>query len=347
MTYNIKAAILKKNKSPLEIVNFTSPSLLSGQILVKIYYTAICRSQLMEIDGFRGFDKYLPHMLGHEGSGIVVKVGNDVTKFKVGDEVVLSWIKGEGIDSGGGSIQVNKQIINFGPISTFSNYSIISENRLIKKPEGFCFKLATLFGCALPTGCGIVINETMVMESSSIAIIGLGGVGMASLLMCIALKYKNIVVIDNSIERLKLAKKLGVKHALDSSKINIKNEVRKIFSDGVDFCVEAAGFVNSIELGFSILKEKSGSLVFASHPKEGEFIKILPHELIKGKKIRGSWGGDVYPDDDIPKIGKILLPYKDKLSELITKVYPLANINDALDDMREKKVLRPIIKMEH
>lgn len=347
MTYNVKAAILKKNNKPLELIKFTPPNLKKGQLLVKIYYSAICRSQLMEIEGLRGVDKYLPHMLGHEGSGVVVEVGKDVTKFNKGDEVVLSWIKSTGLETGGGTLDADGMKINYGPISTFSNYSIISENRLIKKPEGFSFKLATLFGCALPTGSGIVKNEIKMKNNSSVAIIGLGGIGMAALLMCIALNKKNIVAIDNSEERLSQAKKFGIAITLNANDINLQDKIQKIFPCGIDFCIEAAGFVKSIELGFSFLNKKTGSLVFASHPKEGDFIKINPHELISGKKIKGSWGGSVKPDKDIPEFGKIFSPYKDKLNQLISKVYSLNEINIALDDMRNKRVLRPLIKMEH
>lgn len=347
MGLNVKAAVLRKINNPLDIVNFIMPDLKKGEVLVKIFYSGICRSQLMEIDGLRGVDKYLPHMLGHEGSGEVLKTSEGVTKFKIGDEVVLSWIKSEGLDSKGGAIKIDSDIINYGPISTFSNYSIISENRLIKKPRGYSFKLATLFGCALPTGSGIIKNEINIKNNSSIVIIGLGGIGMSAVLMSIALGNENIIAIDTSNERLEKVKEYGVKYIINGNDNDIKGKVKKIFSDGVDFCVEAAGYVSSIELGFSLLNINHGSLVFASHPQNGDYIKLLPHELISGKKIKGSWGGGVRPDIDIPMFGKILFPIKEKLNDMVSKTYQLDNINDALDDMRNQKVIRPIIKMEH
>ena len=157
---NFTAAVLTKNNSPLKIINklkFTK--LRKGQVLVRILHSAICRSQIMEIEGKRGKDKYLPHLLGHEGAGIVHGVGAGVKKITKGDKIFLSWIKGKGLDSGGTKIKNQKKTINAGPITTFSNFSVISENRCFKIPKGFLLKKSVIFGCAVPTGAGIILNE--------------------------------------------------------------------------------------------------------------------------------------------------------------------------------------------
>ena len=131
MSVKFKAAVLRKHNHPLEIVNLQIPPLKKGQVLVKIYYSGVCRSQLMEVEGNRGVDRYLPHMLGHEGTGEVVEIGKDVNKFKIKDKVVLTWIKGEGLEAGGGTLINGNQTINYGPISTFANYSIIHQTLLL------------------------------------------------------------------------------------------------------------------------------------------------------------------------------------------------------------------------
>ena len=158
---SIRAAVLTKLGNPLEIIEgIEVPELRPGQVLVKVSYAGVCHSQLMEARGKRGDDPFLPHMLGHEGTGVVVEIGEGVTKVKVSDHVVLGWIKGEGADAGGTKYMApNGQIINSGGVTTFSDYTVVSENRLVPLPEGTPDDLGVLYGCALPTGMGIVLNE--------------------------------------------------------------------------------------------------------------------------------------------------------------------------------------------
>jgi len=344
---NIQAAVLLELNKPLEIINLSPRKLKSGQVLVKIIYSGICRSQLMEIQGSRGKNKWLPHLLGHEGSGIVESLGPDVTKVNEGDEVILSWIKGEGIEAKGAKYDSEHSVINSGGITTFSNYSVVSENRLTIKPKNLDFDTAVLFGCALPTGAGMVINELDVQQDSSVAVLGLGGIGISAVAMLLSMKVKNIIVIDVSRSKLDLLKKWGIRHVVDAKNQNIKEEVNKIFSDGVDFCIESAGKVSTIEAGFSLIRSHGGKLLFASHPPNGEQIKIDPHELISGKRISGSWGGGVKPDRDFPILHQHLSSSNIPLNALLTKPYSLLEINKALADLESGTVFRPLIKMEH
>ena len=155
----IEAAVLVSTNKPLQVLEMKLPKLMKGQILVKVIFSGVCRSQLMECKGLRGKDKWLPHLLGHEGSGVVIKVGEGVSKVSIGDEVILTWIECEGIDAKPAKYRHNKKVINAGKVTTFSNYTIVSENRLVIKPTGLSLKEAVLFGCALPTGAGIIKNE--------------------------------------------------------------------------------------------------------------------------------------------------------------------------------------------
>ena len=147
----MQAAVLYEVNQPLKVVDLELPELEFGQVLVKVLFSGVCRSQVMEVSGARGQDPWLPHLLGHEGSGVVVSVGVDVNKVKPGDEVILSWIKGDGHDVSGAKYDVEDQVINSGAVTTFSNYSVVSENRVFLKPESLPFDQAALFGCALPT----------------------------------------------------------------------------------------------------------------------------------------------------------------------------------------------------
>ena len=345
--FRIKAAVLSELNKPLEIRTLKQRPLESGQVLVKILYSGVCRSQLMEINGLRGDDHWLPHLLGHEGSGVVVDIGPDVKKFKKRDEVILSWIKGSGIEAQGALYDYDDVVINSGKVTTFSNYSVVSENRLIKKPKNLDFDTAVLFGCALPTGAGMVINEINVKPESSAIVIGLGGIGMSAVAMFLSLKIKNIIAIDLSAKKLELVKSWGVSHTIDASKPKIQELVHEIFPDGAEYCIESAGKVSTIELGFSLLNRNKGKLLFASHPPEGEKIRLSPHELISGKSIAGSWGGAIDPDRDIPILYHNFISANFPLNSLLTKPYSLLDINKALEDLESGKVLRPLIKMEH
>ena len=193
----------------------------------------------------------------------------------------------------------------------------------------------------------MVINEINVNLESSVVVIGLGGIGMSAIAMLLSLKIKNIIALDISAKKLDLVKSWGVNHTIDASKPNIQELVQEIFPDGAEFCIESAGRVSTIELGFSLVNRNKGKLLFASHPPEGEKIRLSPHELISGKSIAGSWGGAIDPDRDIPILYHNFISANFPLNSLLTKPYSLLDINKALEDLESGKVLRPLIKMEH
>jgi S-(hydroxymethyl)glutathione dehydrogenase/alcohol dehydrogenase len=301
----------------------------------------------MEVSGGRGKDSWLPHLLGHEGSGIVVAISDGVTKIKPGDEVILGWVKGEGLDAPGAQYKNGNQVINSGRVTTFCNYSIVSESRLVKKPVDLPFDEAVLFGCALPTGAGMALNEIDPSNDESIVVLGLGGIGLSALMALQALGIKNIIAADISETKLEMAKKLGATHCLNTMDEDFLSLIEEMTSGGADYCIESAGRVSTIELGFSLIKENGGKLLFASHPPEGETIRLVPHELIGGKKIAGSWGGATQPDRDIPKMVNLFQSAKTPLDLLLTKRYKLEQINEALSDLEAGRVFRPLIVMEH
>jgi S-(hydroxymethyl)glutathione dehydrogenase / alcohol dehydrogenase len=344
---NIRAAVLTNLNEKLIVQNIEPPPIGVGQVLVKIIFSGVCRSQVMEVRGGRGEDPWLPHLLGHEGSGIVMAVGEGITKVKPDDEVILGWIKGEGLDAPGAQYKNGNQVINSGRVTTFCNYSVVSENRLVKKPEGLSFDEAVLFGCALPTGAGMVLNEINPSSDDSVIVLGLGGIGLSALMALKAQGIQNLIAADISEDKLEMAKKLDVKHCLNAADKNFPFLINEITNGGADYCIESAGRVSTIELGFSLIKSGGGKLLFASHPPEGETIRLIPHELIAGKQIAGSWGGATNPDIDIPRMYNLFQKAKIPLDALLTKRYKLDEINEALVDLELGRVFRPLIVMEH
>ena len=147
-----EAAVLSELNQPLRLSKLTIPDLKFGQVLVEVAYSGVCHSQLLEVHGKRGLDRFLPHTLGHEGSGTVLKVGPGVTKVKPSDRVVLSWIKGSGADLPFTIYQSAEETVNSGAISTFMRHTVTCENRVTPIPDAMPLREAALLGCAIPTG---------------------------------------------------------------------------------------------------------------------------------------------------------------------------------------------------
>lgn len=345
----MRAAVLYKTGQPLVIEDgIEIPELKIGQVLVKITFSGICHSQLMEVRGKRGEDRFLPHMLGHEGSGTVVEIGEGVAKVKPGDKVIVGWIKGEGMDVSGTKYQKDDMVINAGAVTTFSDYSIISENRCVKLPEGVPLDVAVLFGCAIPTGAGIVINHIKPVKGSKIAIFGLGGIGVSALMATKLYDCSAVIAVDVEDHKLDMARDFGATHTINAEKQNPLEEIMRITGGiGVDYSVEAAGMTKTIETAFHSVRKSGGLCVFASHPEFGEKIELDPHDLISGKRIEGSWGGSSRPDRDIPKLAGLYREGKLPLEKLLNSRYTLAQINQAFDDLEKRKIVRALIEMEN
>ena len=303
----------------------------------------------MEVRGRRGTDAYLPHLLGHEGTGKVIEVGEGVSKVKPDDLVVLGWIKGSGLDGGGVRYRCAcmSQDINAGGVTTFNEYALVSENRVVPLPRGVPLDVAVLFGCAVPTGAGIVTNDLKPALGSSVAIFGLGGIGMSALMATMLFECAKVIAVDVSAEKLELARSFGATHIVNAATTDVVDEIRNVTGGaGVDYAVEASGQASVIEQAFESVRRGGGVCVFASHPEHGKRISIDPYELICGKQIRGSWGGSSNPDRDIPMFAKLYCEGKLPLEKLITKRYPLDDINDALFDLERHRVGRPLIEID-
>src|SRR5439155_725757 len=193
----MKAAMLVENNKPLIVAQLGMPATLSfGQVHVRIHFSGICGAQINEIEGAKGPDKFLPHLLGHEGSATVVAVGDGVKRMKAGDRVVMHWRQSDGIQANPANYTWNGKKVNSGWVTTFSNYSIVSENRLTVIPGDFDLRIAPLFGCAVTTAMGVVNNDAELKIGQSLVFFGAGGVGL-NLAQAAAMASGNpIVAID-------------------------------------------------------------------------------------------------------------------------------------------------------
>ncbi len=339
-----RAAVLFELGKPLNLITLTLPKLQTGQVLVDVAYSGICHTQLLEIQGKRGQDPYLPHTLGHEGSGVVIEVGPGVTKIKPGDHVVLTWIKGKGMDVPRVIYKSEHCDINSGAISTFMQRTIISENRVVRIPKEMPLREAALLGCAVPTGAGIVLNSLKMTPGQSIAIWGVGGIGLSAVLCASMVGASEIFAIDIHKHKLDQAGSLGATRLINASCEDANEIIQKVTKGrGVDFSIEAAGTKTTMESSFQCVRDGGGICVLAGNLPKGEKISIDPFNLIRGKRIIGTWGGETDPDRDIPKYVELFNQGKLKLNKLVTHEYTLENVNQALNSLEKGDIGRALI----
>lgn len=342
------AAILTRIGKPLEIKKLRIPALKEGQVLVKILYSGICHSQLNEIYGLKGKDKFLPHTLGHEGSGVVEDIGKGVKKVNTGDHVVLTWIKGKGLDVPN-TTYLSKDtdlVINSGAISTFMDRAVISENRIVKIPSEISMQVASLLGCAIPTGMGIIQKSLKPPDGSKIAIFGVGGIGLSSLMASKLSNASSVIAVDISKYKLQLAKRLGATHIINAKHKDPVSEIIRISEGtGTDYTIEAAGVKEAMENAFKAVRCNGGICVLAGNLAHNQTISLNPFELIQGKRIIGTWGGETDPDYDIPQYAEQILSGKLKLDDMITHVFPLEGLSQALNLLKNGNAGRIILEM--
>ena len=346
MVTRTQAAILFELGQPLRVVDIDLPELKPGQVLVDLAYSGVCHTQLSEARGKRGADPFLPHAMGHEGAGIVLEIGQGVRKVKPGDHVVLSWIKGRGADVPSTVYRSNGQKINSGAVCTFMRHAITCENRLVAIPEVMPLRTAALLGCVVPTGCGVIINTAKVQKGQSVAVFGTGGVGLCAILAAVRNGAYPIVAVDILDYKLSHARQAGATHLVNASRQNALAEILKITNgQGVDYSIESAGTPRAMESAFKAVRNGGGLCIIAGNAPAGETITLNPFDLIKGKRIVGSWGGETDPERDIPLYAESYLDGRLKLDQLITNEYTLEDTNQALDSLEQGKCLRPIINL--
>ena len=341
------AAVLTEAKSELKLCQVVQPKTLTfGQVLVQIHYSGVCASQIHEIDGLKGPDPFLPHLLGHEGSGTVLEVGEGVRFVKPGDHVVMHWRPGNGIQSANPSYDWNGITVNAGSVTTFNSHAVVSENRLTPIPSWFDLRLAPLLGCAVTTAFGAVGNDAQVKIGESVVIFGVGGVGLAAVMAACLTTANPIIAIDLDQKKLDVALGSGATHVINARHQDIKNVLRSLLGDeGADVVIETTGVKTVIETAYNICSPIGRTvLVGVPDPKDPALIPTLP--LHFGKKLIGSHGGSSKPHIDIPRIVRLVEQGKLDLSTIPLTERPLARINDAIADLRAGVPGRQLIRMD-
>lgn len=331
----MKAAILVEQKKPLIVDKVSLPKELDiGQVLVKIDISGICGSQIGEINGVKGADKYLPHLMGHEGCGTVIETGPGVKFLKKNDFVVLHWRKGKGIQAEVPKYQWQGKLLNAGWVTTFNSHAVVSENRCTVIPPNTDKELAALFGCAITTGFGVIENNVNLQLGQSIVVFGSGGIGLNIIQAASLRNAFPIIAVDIFDNRLELAKEMGADFLINAKKINAKEEILKILNKReLDVFIDNTGIPKIIELGYEITKP-TGKVALVGVPMKDQNINIFSLPLHFGKTIFGSHGGESNPTTDISRYLKLIKEKNIQIDKLITGRFKLEEINKAIEFMK-------------
>ncbi len=346
-TLTCRGAILWEPGRPLVVAEALEvPPPGPGQVRVRVSHAGVCRSQLLEARGQRGRDPHLPHLLGHEGTGTVVDVGPGVTRVAPGDRVVLTWLRCRGADPPGACYRYRGTAIRSGRVTTWSDLTVVAESRCVPCPPGLPPEITPLFGCALLTGSGLVRNLLRPRPGQSLAVFGLGGVGLSALLAARLAGCRPLIGVDPEPGKRELARALGATHVLDPAAGPIAEQIEAVTgSRGLDFAAEATGSARGIEAAFRSVRPRGGVCAFASHPPHGEHLEIDPFLLLEGRRLLGTWGGDGDAEREIPELAELYTGAGLPLERLVTAPYPLSAINEALADLEAGRIPRALLRL--
>lgn len=369
----IRAAILEEmgrappyaQSKPLAIeeVDLAPPG--PGEVLVKITAAGLCHSDLSVIDGNR--PRPTPMALGHEAAGFVEEVGAQVDDLKKGDHVVLVFVPSCGhcqpcatgrpalcepaaVANGAGTLLSGERRLSRGGaplhhhlgVSAFAEYATVSRRSLIKIDKSIPLDEAALFGCAVLTGVGAVVNTAGVTAGSSVAVIGLGGVGLAALLGAVAAGAERIIAVDLSPAKLGLARQLGATDQFEA-KEGVAETIREATAGGVDFALEMAGSVKALELAYKITR-RGGATVTAGLPPPGAMLHVPAVSLVAEERtLKGSYIGTSVPLRDVPRYLNLYRRGRLPVDRLLTDRLKLDDINAGFDRLREGQAVRQIV----
>jgi Zn-dependent alcohol dehydrogenase len=334
----MKAAVLEKIDEPLAIRNVELTDLQVGQVLVKVIVSGLCGAQLHEIRGHKGNAKFLPHLMGHEGCGIVEQVGPGVTTVKVGDKVVMHWRPGSGIEAPFPSYVLDGKSMSSGKVTTLSEYSIVSENRVTTVPDDTPPELCAILGCALTTAMGIIDNEVDLKFGESVAVVGCGGVGL-NLLQGAAMKSAcPIYAVEKNSDKKELCFIAGATTFVD--------DITSI-DEKVDVIIDTTGIPEVISACVSKLSGK-GRMILVGQPAPGRGVEVLNAVNLfsgMGQSIKATQGGKTNPTEDIPRYVRMHKEGKLDIESFVTHRFKLDQVNEAFDLLRSGSAGRIIINI--
>ncbi|WP_042010306.1 S-(hydroxymethyl)glutathione dehydrogenase/class III alcohol dehydrogenase [Aeromonas fluvialis] len=364
-----KAAIAWGPGQPLSIEEIEVMPPQTGEVRVRIVATGVCHTDAFTLSG-EDPEGVFPCILGHEGGGIVESVGEGVTSVKVGDHVIplytpecgeckfcksgktnlcqkIRTTQGKGLMPDGTTrfSKDGQPIYHYMGTSTFSEYTVLPEISIAKVDPAAPLEEVCLLGCGVTTGIGAVMNTAKVKEGESVAIFGLGGIGLSAVIGARLAKAGRIIAIDINESKFELARKLGATDCINPNDYDkpIQEVIVELTDGGVDFSFECIGNVKVMRAALECCHKGWGESVIIGVAGAGQEISTRPFQLVTGRVWRGSAFGGVRGRSELPSYVQRYMQGEFRLDDFITHTMPLEQINEAFDLMHEGKSIRTVI----
>jgi aryl-alcohol dehydrogenase len=363
----IKAAVTFKQSDEFRMDQLELSEPNDDEVLVRIVAVGICHTDLAARDGYLPLPPP-PSVFGHEGAGVVEKVGKGVTKVKPGDQVVLGWdfcgecaackadknlycfnfflhnFNGARPD-GSTTLKKGDQVIhgNFFNQSSFASFSLANERNVVKVPKDVPLEILGPLGCGVMTGAGAVMNSLQAKAGDSIAIFGVGPVGMSAVLAAVVCKCAPIIAVDIHEGRLKAAKEFGATHTVNAGAEDPVAAIQEITGGGPHFTLECVGNPAVLRQAVDVLPRLGVCGLLGVVPP-GTEVSLDMDLIMNGRTIKGILGGDAVPDQFIPKLIELYKQGKFPFDRMITS-YSFDEINKAVEDMEKGLVVKPVLRL--
>lgn len=364
----MKAAVLYEAGQPIQVEDLSIENPHDGEVMVRVAAGGVCHSDLHVMNG--DLTAPLPIVLGHEGAGIVEKVGAGVADFKPGDHVVLLWRAscgqcqfclsgrpalcemGTGIRWSGkladGTSRFrrgDRVIHHHAGVSAFSELTVLPREGLVKIDSSVPIEKAAIVGCAVMTGVGAVINTAHVEPGASMVVVGCGGVGLNAIQGGALAGAEKIIAVDVLDNKLSYARQFGATHTVNAREVNPIEAIKDLTGGrGADYAFEVIGNVKTIAQAYQMIRRGGTLVVVGVAPMGAEVALNAASIMLDEKTIRGSLYGSCNAKLDAPRMLNLYKAGKLKLDELISREYPLDKINEAFDALRHGEVARSIVR---
>jgi alcohol dehydrogenase len=373
----IRAAVLNRmgvsppyaTSKPLTITTVDLAPPARGEVLIKVVAAGLCHSDLSVINGDR--PRPMPMALGHEAAAIVEEVGEGISDLQRGDHVVVVFVPscghcapcaegrpalcepGAAANGAGTLLSGARRLAHDGkPLnhhlgcSVFAEYATVSRHSLVRIDPEVPLAEAALFGCAVLTGVGAVVNTAQVRMGSSVAVIGLGGVGLAAVLGAQAAGARQIIAIDLAEDKLRQALLLGATHTVNAGDSDAEEQICACSAGGVEFAFEFAGSIRALELAYRVTR-RGGSTITAGPPPSSAVLPLPAVSLVAEERtLKGSYIGTCVPSRDLPRYIDLYMQGRLPVDKLLTGRLTLDEINHGFDLLHEGKAIRQVVVFE-
>jgi Zn-dependent alcohol dehydrogenase len=356
MSVKGRAAIFVEPKKPLVVDEVEFPDPGADQVLVKLFSSGVCHSQLHTMGRPPRPGRRLPALLGHESTGVVVAKGRDVKHVKEGDHVITTWVDRDNATT---TLPLVDHTLNdreqytadwqgqevSHSSATWAEYALASERVVLQMPKDVATDVTSIVGCAVMTGAGAIINTLQVRSGQSVVIFGAGGIGLCAMAAASIVDAYPIIVVDVNDDKLAFARRFGATHVINSKVVDAVQSVRDLTGRGADFAIDAVGLpqtqeqiLRAVRPGYSGMNRGGTALLIGITPPDAK--AILDTSLFVGNRsFTRTSGGDCKPDRDFPIFIRWYREGKLKLDELVTHRYTLDQINTAVDDLEHGRIL--------